>query len=61
MGKSSSQAGQNRQSATPEQDAADQDSSRKGERNKRGKDAASHVKAGSDKGAGGGKKQGRKH
>jgi hypothetical protein len=61
MGKSSSQAGQNRQSATPEQDAPDQDSSRKGERNKRGKDAASHVKAGSDKGAGGGKKQGRKH
>ena len=42
-------------------DAPDQDSSRKGERNKRGKDAASHVKAGSDKGAGGGKKQGRKH
>ena len=56
MGKSSSQAGQNRQSATPAPD-----SSSKGERNKRGKDAASHVKAGSDKGAGGGKKQGRKH
>jgi hypothetical protein len=61
MNKQKSQAGHNRQSATPAPDAPDQDSTRKSERNKRGKDAASHVKAGSDKGAGGGKKQGRKH
>jgi len=31
------------------------------EKPKSGKDAASHTKAGSDKGAGGGKKQDRKH
>ena len=31
------------------------------EKAKQGKDAASHSKAGSDKGAGGGKKQARKH
>ena len=57
MNKQKSQAGQNRQSATPTEEKSDtgNDTAR------RGKEAASHTKAGSGKGAGGGKKQGRKH
>ena len=57
MNKQKSQAGQNRQSATPTEEKSDtgNDTAR------RGKEAASHTRAGSGKGAGGGKKQGRKH
>lgn len=57
MTKQKSQAGQNRQSASPTEDKSSTDN----DVGKRGKDAASHTKAGSGKGAGGGKKQGRKH
>ena len=57
MTKQKSQAGQNRQSAGPPEDKRSSDT----DVGKRGKDAASHTKAGSGKGAGGGKKQGRKH
>lgn len=57
MTKQKSQVGQNRQSAAPTEDKSSTDN----DVGKRGKDAASHTKAGSGKGAGGGKKQGRKH
>jgi len=57
MPKQKSQAGQNRQSAAPTEDKSGTDN----DVGKRGKDAASHTKVGSGKGAGGGKKQGRKH
>jgi hypothetical protein len=57
MNKQKSQAGQNRQSATPTEEKSDTGN----DNARRGKEAASHTKAGSGKGAGGGKKQGRKH
>lgn len=56
MTKQKSDAGQSKQSA--DQPASTSNPSRKPVA---GKDAASHTKAGSDKGAGGGKKQERKH
>ncbi|MCC7681562.1 hypothetical protein [Janthinobacterium sp. FW305-128] len=57
MTKQKSQAGQNRQSAGPTEEKSDTGN----DNARRGKEAASHTKAGTGKGAGGGKKQGRKH
>jgi len=57
MPKQKSQAGQNRQSTTATEEKSDTGN----DHARRGKEAASHTKAGSGKGAGGGKKQGRKH
>jgi hypothetical protein len=57
MAQSKSTGSQNKQSAT-EADAKATPSAKKA---KQGKDAASHTKAGSTEGAGGGKKQERHH
>lgn len=57
MAQSKSTGNQNKQSAT-EAEATSTPSNKKA---KSGKEAASHTKAGSNEGAGGGKKQARKH
>ncbi|WP_165390772.1 hypothetical protein [Pseudoduganella lutea] len=57
MAQSKSTGNQNKQSATQ----AEVESSPSNKKAKQGKDAASHTKAGSKEGAGGGKKQDRKH
>jgi hypothetical protein len=57
MAQSKSTGNQNKQSATE----AEMESSASPKKAKQGKEAASHTKAGSKEGAGGGKKQARKH
>ena len=57
MAQSKSTGNQNKQSATE----AEVESSASPKKAKQGKEAASHTKAGSKEGAGGGKKQARKH
>ncbi|WP_165497534.1 hypothetical protein [Pseudoduganella albidiflava] len=57
MAQSKSTGNQNKQSAT-EAEATSTPSNKKA---KSGKEAASHTKAGGNEGAGGGKKQARKH
>ncbi len=57
MAQSKSSGNQNKQSATQ----AEMESTASNAKKKSGKEAASHTKAGSNEGAGGGKKRARKH
>lgn len=60
MAQSKSTGSQNKQSAT-EADVQATPSNKKDQKARKGKEAASHTKAGSNEGAGGGKKRARQH